>query len=243
MGAVCGFVGGLFGVGGASIAIPVIGIFFGETQQLAQGTAFVLVAPALAVSVVRYFRVGKLDLRLGLATMAGALPFALAGALFATSISSKYLRIAYACFLIALMLEYGLRAMRARKGQARPRAPWGYASLVGAVAGSVSGLFTVGGSLLAISASTWLFGISQLAAQGLALVFQIPSCVIGTVVYARAGQVDWHLAIPLAIGGVVTVTQGVDVAHRLPERTLRLLYIGYISISALSLLWKALLAP
>jgi uncharacterized membrane protein YfcA len=235
-------VGGLFGVGGASIAIPVIGIFFGESQQLAQGTAFVLVAPALAVSVVRYFRVGNIDLRMGFATMAGALPFALAGALFATSISSKYLRIAYACFLIVLMIEYGLRALRAKK-LTPTKLPWPYAALVGAVAGSISGLFTVGGSLLSISANTWLFGISQLAAQGLALVFQIPSCIIGTIVYARAGQVDWHLAIPLAVGGVLTVTQGVDVAHRLPERTLRLLYIAYISISALSLLWKALSAP
>ncbi|RBB95132.1 sulfite exporter TauE/SafE family protein, partial [Pseudomonas sp. MWU12-2115] len=39
LGVVMGGVGGVFGIGGGMIAIPVLGILFGLDQQLAQGTA------------------------------------------------------------------------------------------------------------------------------------------------------------------------------------------------------------
>src|SRR6185312_7499307 len=111
LGAICGFVGGLFGVGGAVVAIPVLGIAFGRTEQVAQGTAFVMVVPTLIVGLVRYFHVGKLDTRMALTMAAGSLPTTLAGALLATSVSNKHLRIAYSCFLLLMMLEYARRSL------------------------------------------------------------------------------------------------------------------------------------
>ena len=43
LGAALGTVGGLFGIGGGLIAIPVLGVLFGLDQQIAQGTALVMV--------------------------------------------------------------------------------------------------------------------------------------------------------------------------------------------------------
>lgn len=243
LGAICGFVGGIFGVGGAVVAIPVLGIALGKTEQVAQGTAFVMVVPTLIVGLVRYFHVGKLDKRMALTMAAGSLPTTLVGALLATSVSNKHLRIAYACFLLLMMLEYARRSLRFKAADSKHRLPWPYIAIVGMIAGLIYGLFTVGGTLFTISVNTWLFGVSQLTAQGLALASSIPGTIISTIVYAHAGQVDWGLAIPLALGGVMTVSKGVDLAHRLPERVLRMLYIGFIFVSSLSLLIKALLAP
>mgnify|MGYP002041225292 CR=1 FL=1 len=45
LGAALGTVGGLFGIGGGLIAIPVLGVLFGLDQQIAQGTALVMVVP------------------------------------------------------------------------------------------------------------------------------------------------------------------------------------------------------
>ena len=42
LGAALGTVGGLFGIGGGLIAIPVLGVLFGLDQQIAQGTARLL---------------------------------------------------------------------------------------------------------------------------------------------------------------------------------------------------------
>ena len=43
LGCVLGTLGGLFGIGGGLIAIPALGVVFGLDQQLAQGTALVMV--------------------------------------------------------------------------------------------------------------------------------------------------------------------------------------------------------
>ena len=45
LGAALGTLGGLFGIGGGLIAIPALGVLFGLDQQLAQGTALVMVVP------------------------------------------------------------------------------------------------------------------------------------------------------------------------------------------------------
>ncbi|HCP55495.1 MAG TPA: hypothetical protein DIU04_12205, partial [Pseudomonas sp.] len=43
LGAALGSLGGLFGIGGGLIAIPAMGVLFGLDQQMAQGTALVMV--------------------------------------------------------------------------------------------------------------------------------------------------------------------------------------------------------
>ncbi len=53
-GAVLGTLGGLFGIGGGLIAIPVLGVWFGLDQQLAQGTALVMVVPNVMLALWRY---------------------------------------------------------------------------------------------------------------------------------------------------------------------------------------------
>jgi uncharacterized protein len=55
--------------------------------------------------------------------------------------------------------------------------------------------------------------------SGLALV--APGSVIALAAYAGAGQVDWRLGIPLAVGGAVAISAGVAFAQSLPERRLR----------------------
>jgi uncharacterized membrane protein YfcA len=67
----------------------------------------------------------------------------------------------------------------------------------------------------------------------------VPTTVLTTATYAVANDVDWAIGIPLAVGGVLTVSLGVDLAHRLPERALRALFIGFFVIVAIVLFFKA----
>jgi uncharacterized protein len=237
LGAISGFLGGLFGVGGALVTIPVLGIFFGFSEQLAQGTSLVVIAPNVLVSLWRYFQHSTLDLRMaGLIALAG-LPTTLVASWLATMVPSRHLRFAYAVFLILMLLEYARRSFLSKR--ATLHLPWGWVSVVGAIAGVLVGFFTVGGTLFSISANTFLFSLTQLQAQGIALAYSTPATILSAFVYARAGDVDWSVGIPLAIGGVSTVSLAVDIAHRLPERRLRILYIFFMMASSVSLLIKA----
>ena len=69
--------------------------------------------------------------------------------------------------------------------------------------------------------------------MGLALV--CPAAVVALFTYAAAGQVDWLLGLPLAIGGTATISAGVALAYRLPERRLRFAFCGLLVATAVLL--------
>ena len=52
LGGMAGLLGGLFGVGGGFLVIPLLGFFYGMDQQTAQGTVLIMVVP----NVVGHFR-------------------------------------------------------------------------------------------------------------------------------------------------------------------------------------------
>lgn len=61
LGGALGFVGGLFGIGGGIIVIPLLVLAFGMDQAVAQGTALVMIVPNLwypRSDVRRYMRAG-----------------------------------------------------------------------------------------------------------------------------------------------------------------------------------------
>ena len=49
-----GAAGGLLGIGGGLIAIPILGALYGMDQHLAQGTALVMIAPNVLIGFWRY---------------------------------------------------------------------------------------------------------------------------------------------------------------------------------------------
>ena len=240
LGSLCGFLGGLFGIGGATLAIPALGVIFGLSEQLSQGTALVMALPNVIIALIRYTKKAGLDVRAALLLGGAGLPVTYVCALFATSIASRDLRIGFAIFLILIAVDIGRRALRTGKPGKTFALPWPYVGVVGAVCGIFSGLFGIGGAIVAVPAMTTLFGYTQLAAQGMSLAFSAFTATTTTIAYASKGDVDWAVALPLAIGGVFTVRYGVDLAHRLPERQLRLVFVAFTIAIAITLLLKAI---
>jgi uncharacterized membrane protein YfcA len=239
LGGLCGFLGGLFGIGGATLAIPALGIIFGLTEQLAQGTALVMALPNVIVALIRYAQKIGLDLRAAALLGISALPFTYLSALFATSLASRELRIGFAIFLIVIALDIARRALK-KTAPTRPLLlPWPFIGVTGAICGVFSGLFGIGGAIIAVPAMTTFFGYSQVAAQGMSLAFSILAASVTAFAYASKGDVDWAVALPLAAGGIFAVRYGVDLAHRLPERQLRLVFVGFVVMIGIALLIKA----
>ena len=219
-GAALGLFGGLFGIGGGIIAVPLLSLGLGMPQSMAQGTALALMTPNLLMAWWRYHQRLAIDRR---DILAIALPGMLTTwglAIFATRLDQAVLRIVFGVFLILL----ALRLLRARRHSdsagelplQRRRLP-----VVGMVGGSSMGLLGIGGSLLATPLLAGWLGQRQARAQGLALALVAPSAAVALATYAQAQQVDWRLGLPLAAGGLFTVSAGVTLAHKLPERQMR----------------------
>lgn len=241
LGALLGALGGLFGIGGGLIAIPVLSLFFGLDEQHAQGTALAMVAPNVMVGLWNYARHGELDRRVALLLGGSAVAFTFLGALYATRVAGPGLRYAFGAFVAGLGVYFAYRALRTPRPGSAPagtRLAWGWSAVVGALGGILSGIFSVGGAVFAVPVLSLLFGYSQTAAQGLSLALVAPGTIVGMATYAVAGDVDWGTGIPLALGGVLFVRHGVALAHRLPERTLRLLFCGLLGVAAGALFLK-----
>ena len=236
LGVMAGLLGGLFGVGGGFLVIPLLGFFYGMDQQTAQGTALIMVVPNVLWALSRYRRRFGIDLRMAAAIAGSALIAAYPTARFTTGLDPHFLRLAFAVFLATTAGTVAYRTWRggARVGRGRRRA-WGWVTAVGVVGGVASGFFGVGGAFIAPPLLTTFFGLRQLEAQGLALALVSPSALLALVAYAGAGQVDWLVGLPLALGGIAAISAGVAFASRLPERRARLAFCGLLLLTAVLL--------
>ncbi|MDQ7987404.1 sulfite exporter TauE/SafE family protein [Pseudomonas sp. G34] len=240
LGLALGTLGGLFGIGGGLIAIPALGVLFGLDQQLAQGTALVMVVPNVLLALWRYHQRNRIDLRYALALALSSFVFALLGAGWAVNLDPEAMRLAFVAFLVALAFYNLLRMwLRPPTASGELRHPWPWLAVLGSGAGMLGGLFGVGGAVIATPILTSVFGTSQVVAQGLSLALAAPSTGVTLVTYAMHGHVNWALALPLAIGGLLSISWGVRLAHALPERLLRMLFTAFLLACAVALGLKA----
>ncbi|QII84506.1 sulfite exporter TauE/SafE family protein [Bordetella hinzii] len=241
-GALIGFLGGVLGIGGGLIAIPALVLLMGMPQQLAQGTALIMVLPTIVMAVRKYNQHARLDVR---AAVAGAVVFTWVGARLALGIASSTLRLTFAVFLFGIALFYlhqTLRKPRPGTMGARAAAPaftQGRAALLGVVCGTLGGFFGVGGAVLAVPILTSVFRLAQTSAQALALSMVIPGSTIALITYSWAGQADWWVGLPLAAGSLLFVPVGVRLAYRLPEKRLRATFAAMLLATVVLLIAEA----
>ena len=246
-GAMIGFMGGVLGIGGGMIAIPALVLTLGMSQQMAQGTALIMVLPTIMMAVRKYHQQARIDLRVASAGAAGAMFFTWVGARLALGIPSSTLRLSFAVFLFVIALHYIQQTLRRGKpaSQSKPAAssaPPAFtprrACVLGMVCGTLGGFFGVGGAVLAVPILTSVFRLPQTTAQALALSMVIPGSTIALVTYTWAGEANWWMGLPLAIGSLFFVPVGVRLAYRLPERRLRIYFAAMLMATVALLVFE-----
>ena len=110
--------------------------------------------------------------------------------------------------------------------------------MLGFAAGSIGGFFGVGGSLVAVPVLTLIYGYRQVVAQGIGLALVLPGVTMALITYAWHGNTDWSIGVPLAIGGVIMVRQGIQLAVRLPEVFLKRLFALVLIFTVVLMLFK-----
>jgi uncharacterized protein len=246
MGAALGFLGGLFGVGGGIIAIPVLALAYGMDQHLAQGTALVMVVPNVMIGFWRYYRRGGLDVRYAITLGLSAVVFTYIAAEVAIGLHAEALRLYFALFILLMAffmirqaVKDGAKNNPNRDAEKRVEAAhphWTLASIVGAIGGALSGLFGVGGATIAPPMLTAWYGFTQASAQGLALALVAPGAIVGLVTYAKSDAVDWSHGIPLAVGSMLSVSAGVSLAYKLSNRRLKLIFCVMLLAAAIAMI-------
>ena len=237
LGALIGFAGGLFGVGGGMIAVPVLALCFGLDQQLAQGTTYVMAAPTAVMGLWQYWRHGSVEPRHALAIGAAGCLAGWLGTLLALWLDPQQLRHAFSVFLLLLVAYLMISELpRFAPRAARRVLPLVWCPAVGAFCGALTGFFTIGGAICSTPLLVRFFGLVQQKAQGLTFAAIAPGALASFATYAHHERIVWHLGLPLCVGALATMRIGVAVAHRLPERKLRLWFYLPLGATAIALL-------
>jgi uncharacterized membrane protein YfcA len=235
-----GTLGGVFGIGGGLIAIPALALLLGMNQQLAQGTALVMVVPNVLLATWRYHQRTPIDPRHAVALGAAGFCMAWLGSSVAVRLDAEAMRVGFALFMLALAAyNYGQMRLPKPSPSTRLRYGWPWLAGLGGASGLLGGFFGVGGAVLATPVLTSVFGTTQVVAQGLSLALAAPSTAVTLATYAWHEHVDWAVGVPLALGGLLSVSAGVRLAYSLPERTLRTAFCVFLVICAGLLLVKA----
>lgn len=247
-GALIGFLGGVLGIGGGLIAIPALVLLMDMSQQLAQGTALIMVLPTIVMAVRKYNQKVRIDRPVAGAGALGAVLFTWVGAQMALGIDSGTLQFSFAIFLFFVALFYlyrvvkpprPIRADQQAAGRHHPPLTATSSATLGMLCGTFGGFFGVGGAVLAVPILTAVFRLPQTAAQALALTMVIPGSTIALLTYSWAGQANWWVGLPLAAGSLFFVPVGVRLAYRLPERRLRACFSALLMATVILLIFGA----
>lgn len=103
---------------------------------------------------------------------------------------------------------------------------------LGLIAGTIAAALGVGGGVIYVPALVVLFAFDQHIAQGTSLAVILPTAVVATVAHARLGNVEWRIALPIAIAGIFGAVFGAWVALSLDPDLLRRLFGVFLLITA-----------
>src|SRR6266513_1154567 len=114
---------------------------------------------------------------------------------------------------------------------------WVLVSLLGLVAGVVSGLFGVGGAVVIIPGLVLIAKLPQHTAHGTSLAaLLLPVGLLGVLEYSKRQQVNWGYAAVVAVGLLIGAYFGARLAGSVSDELLRKLFGAFLLLVAAKLL-------
>ena len=102
-----------------------------------------------------------------------------------------------------------------------------FVTILGICSGILAGL-AVGGGTLLVPGLVLIQGTPQHVAQGISLFIFLPTSILAILTHLRYGNVQWKLALKLAIGGVIGSFLGAKLALLLQATLLRTIFAIYL---------------
>jgi hypothetical protein len=232
-GAVAGIAGGLFGVGGGILLVPMLTGFFGLTQHQAHGTSLAVIGATALASLIVYGAHANVAWSTAALVAVGSLVSAPLGVRWAARVSARGLTRAFAVLLVLVAARLLWRAPAiAQQAPLSGVAGIGFDLLLGLATGTLAGFMGVGGGLLVVPACTLVFGMTQQAAQGTSLAVILVTAPAASVAHARRGNVVWRVVPMLAVGAALGAPVASWAAQGLPHEWLVRAFAAFLLVTA-----------
>ncbi|OGS91540.1 MAG: hypothetical protein A2Z95_09700 [Gallionellales bacterium GWA2_60_18] len=255
LGAITGFLAGLFGVGGGLVLVPVLLMLYDAqrfgaeyTLHLALGTSMATIIFTSLSSLRKHHQHGAVNWQVVRRITPGILLGTALGALFASSIPARGLGIFFTLFVYFAAAQILLGKTPHPSRQLPGTAGMTFA---GTLTGWISSLVSIGGGTIIVPFLIWC-NVPIRHAIGTASAIGFPIAVGGTLGYIAGGAhtgglPEMHLGyvyLPalfwVALASVLTAPLGAKAAHRMKVELLRKLFAVLLIVLATKLLLKVL---
>ena len=255
LGAITGYLAGLFGVGGGLVLVPVLLMLFDAQQfpaenimHLALGTSMASILFTSLASMRKHHQHDAVNWQVVRSITPGILIGTALGALLAASIPTRGLGIFFALFVYfaaaQILFDVHPNATRQLPGMAG-------ITLTGILTGWLSSLVSIGGGTVIVPFLLWC-NVSLRNAIGTSAAIGFPVAVGGTIGYVLTGVSAHDLPahslgfvyLPallwVALASTITAPLGAKTTHHLKVGLLRKLFALLLLVLATKLLFKVL---
>ena len=250
-GAAAGLSAGLLGIGGGLIIVPILYFVFSQQPVPSEHVMHMALATSLATIIVTSVSSARAHHKRGavlwpivFSLSPGIVIGAWLGAMLASALASDILRPVFGVFelLVALHLLVNVTPPAHSTSMPTTRSFAG-----GTVIGGISSIVGIGGGTLTVPFLLW-HNVSIRNAVASSAACGFPIAVAGAAAYVVSGWhidglPDWtlgYVSLPafaaIVLTSIVTAPLGAALAHRLPERTLRLVFAAFLLVLALKML-------
>ena len=240
VGLAAGLFATLFGVGGGIVMVPMLVLLLGFDPKVATATSLAAIIVTASVGVISHGLLGNVAWGYAVLIAVPAVFGLLGGLWIKDRISSRELTLAFAVLLVGVAIWLVIKPVTDDGGETALNPARAIAVVaLGLVAGSLAGLFGVGGGILFVPALTLVVGVPQLRAEGASLLAIIPVAVLGSYRQHLAGTVRWRAAMIMGAASVATAVAGAFLADATPPRVLRTLFAILLVATAVQLIIRA----
>lgn len=235
-----GIFGSVVGLGGGFVMVPILRIAFSVEPTIASACSLFLVFANTAAASFGFMRDKKIDVPLAIKLAIGAIPGSILGVLAVHSVTVVQFDAIYGALLVFLALA----TLRRRRVKSRPQGEqtflhYAWASVpAGFVMGVASSLFGVGGGIIVVPLMLIAARMPPHVAAATSSFVILLSAPVGIVTHVIAGDAQWALIAPLALGGLVGGTIGPNIARRISAPWLINLLVAAFIIAAIGLVLK-----
>jgi hypothetical protein len=225
IGLLAGVFGGLVGLGGGVVMVPMMTGWLKLSQRQAQGTSLVALVFTGLSGGVAYGMNQSVDWLAAVLLAVPAMATAWWGAKYCDTLSERKLKRVFGIFLIVIA---GFLLLKPCLHPLSGVTVFGVkvAVLVGTglFTGFLSGFLGIGGGAILIATMVLVLGYGQHMAQGSSLLAMVPVAVVGALIYRRLGNISASPLKGIVPGILVGAYAGAQLANFFPETGLRYIF-------------------
>ncbi len=213
-GAVIGGSMGFFGVGGSSVATPILALL-GVPGLAAVASPLPATLPSAVLGAIPYVRTGEARPKAAAWSLLGAVPATVVGAVLSQRFGGSALILASGIVLVVVGVRVVLPIHdAAREAGTRRRLNRPVLVAAAAAVGLFTGLLANGGAFLLMPMYLLVFGLRMRQAVGTSLLVVAALSIPTLLTHWSLGHIDWHVSAALFVGQVPGSILGSQAAKR-----------------------------